>query len=369
MNETNKAATKNSDYEAKLSALRRQISVLAKQFAAQDANDWNNLPKEKRQGFIQRARQQVMGNFSKRKAAQHNPKQFKMHDVIISFKRGERNGWPAFAPLDSQTLIDPEHNIGVIFSAKCACTKVVLWYFKLIGLLNAAMFFDGFAHNYRNKVLYSSHQYLNWMLASDWRGLNWYQFCRDPVKRALSSYRHNLNFGYADHTISRTLGKEVSHLRGYSLVEFLHYLEKVDLTKCDIHVKLQRHQISEHVHVTVINIDEVDMLEAMNAIERQHGLPVMDLATDGRFRMDDHRRANIALTQEYSPTDVLSKTDAGGVWPVDSSILDSKTVEWIQRIYARDMEFIYGNVARVVKWPHPNSAEKPADSAVAPGAG
>ena len=339
----------NVERETKIVERRQKIRGLAKRAAVQEGHDWNTLPREKRQAFLRHAGALV----KKREIA--------VAKTIVSFQRGERNGWPAFAPLSDQTLIDAKHGIGVIWSAKCACTKVVLWYFKLIGLLDAAMFFHPFAHKYRINVLYSSRQYLEWMRTSDWRRFSWYQFCRDPVSRALSSYRHNLAYGYADKTISRLLGKEVSALQGYSLVEFLHYVEKLNLDKCDHHLRLQRNQISDFVDVKIINIDESDMFEQMNVIERQIGLPVTDFASHEAFRKDDLRRAKIAIKRNYSASDVLSKADAKGMWPVDSSVLDSGTLEWIKRLYARDMQFIYGNNADMPEPREPETIQKIVD--------
>jgi hypothetical protein len=245
--------------------------------------------------------------------------------------------------LNNTALIDGEHEIGIIWSAKCACTKVLLWYFQLIGLLDAALFYNHWPHRYRIDVLYNSQRYRKWQETSNWQQFTWYQFCRDPVKRLLSSYRHNLGHGYADDRISQALGRRVSYVDGYSLDEFLRYLEAQDMASAEVHVRLQYNPVSERTAVKVINIDEADMLREMNAIEREHGLPLTDFASLGAFAKDDRRNAKISVRQRYSPDDVLTRSDAKGAWPVEASILDAVTVERIKRLYARDVAFIYGN--------------------------
>jgi hypothetical protein len=248
-----------------------------------------------------------------------------------------------FAPLNGQTLILPTSKLGIIWSPKCACTKVVLWYFKMTGLLDAALFYHPWPHNYRMNVLYASDQYTRWVKTADWKNFTWYQFCRDPVKRALSSYRHSLGQGHADERISRALQRPASNVQGYSLEEFLRYLEIERLAgPCDPHVKFQTQELSKSVPVKIINIDEVDMLEQMNVIERQHGLPITNFSSIKAFESDEKRRAKIGTQGAFSLSRMLTREDARGTWPLEASMLDAATIERIKRIYARDMKFIYG---------------------------
>jgi hypothetical protein len=248
-----------------------------------------------------------------------------------------------FAPLNGQTLVLPTSKLGIIWSPKCACTKVVLWYFKMTGLLEAALFYHPWPHNYRMNVLYASDQYTRWVKTADWKNFTWYQFCRDPVKRALSSYRHSLGQGHADERISRALQRPASNVQGYSLEEFLRYLEIERLAgPCDPHVKFQTQELSKSVPVKIINIDEVDMLEQMNVIERQHGLPITNFSSIKAFESDEKRRAKIGTHGAFSLSRVLTREDARGTWPLEASMLDTATIERIKRIYARDMKFIYG---------------------------
>lgn len=242
--------------------------------------------------------------------------------------------------LNGQTLPFPAAKIGIIWSPKCACTKVVLWYFKMLGLLDEALAYDEWPHRYRIKVFYPSQQYKRWARRPDWRHFTWYQFARDPVKRLLSSFRHNLGYGHADDRISAALGRTVSCAEGYSLNDFLDYLESQNLAgKADPHVKLQRKRLSNIVDTQIINIDEMDMLEQMNAIERRHGLPLTDFGALGAFAADDRRRVNVAPAA-FSPERVLTQSDARGLWPADTSLLDATTIARIERLYAPDVSFI-----------------------------
>jgi len=246
------------------------------------------------------------------------------------------------APLDDRTLVFPPARIGIIWSPKSACTKVVLWYFKLTGLLDAALFYHSWPHYYRMHVLYASQRYGQWARNSDWQNFTWYQFCRDPVNRLLSSYRHNLVFGYADDRVSRALRRRVSHGEGYSLDDFLKYLETQDLGgAADPHVKQQWHRISKKVHVNAINVDELDMFQQMNAIELKHNLPVTDFSALDAFKADDRRRVKLGAQQGFSTSRILTQKDASGRWPLQASVLDPATTDRIKRLYAVDMKLIY----------------------------
>jgi hypothetical protein len=243
--------------------------------------------------------------------------------------------------LTGQTLPFPAAQIGIVWSPKCACTKVVLWYFKMLGLLDEAMAYDAWPHRYRIKVFYRSQQYQRWLGRPDWRHFTWYQFARDPVKRLLSSLRHNLGYGHADDRISAALGREISCAEGYSLNDFLDYLETQNLSgKADPHVKLQRKRLSNVVDTHIVNIDELNMLDQMNAIERKHGLPLTDFGELSAFAADDRRRVNLNMPVEFSPDRVLTQNDAKGLWPVDASLLDATTIARIKRLYAPDVRFI-----------------------------
>lgn len=259
----------------------------------------------------------------------------------------ENNGKPLFdlltvRPLEPRPLVHMPSQIGLIWSAKSACTKVILWHFKICGLLGAAQFYDPWPHKFREEVLYNARVYQNWLKETARKELTWYQFFRDPVRRALSSYRHNVLYRYADENISRHIGQKVDGESGLSLNEFLTYLEQIDVTgPCDIHVKSQVHPLSDRA--ALFNIDEIDMYEAMNAIEEKHGLARTDFAAIPVFRrIDAQHNAKPDEGIGFDPDRRFVAEEASGAWPVTVQNLDAITVRRIAKIYEKDIAVLVG---------------------------
>jgi hypothetical protein len=239
---------------------------------------------------------------------------------------------------EPRPLIFSPGNLGIIWSAKSACTKVVAWYFKLNNLLHAANFYDDWPHKYREEVLYRSDVYRRWLAAAGLEGIRWVQFGRDPVKRALSSYRHNLRYGYADPLIGGAIGRRIERDTGYSLNEFLSYLEQQDLFgKCDIHVKSQVHLLTQYAEV--INIDRVDMHTFMNKIESELGFPITDFGHHPKFRsIDDSHNARTSSFRQIDPDRRLTRIEAGGLWPLTVDTVPKETLSRIKTIYSKDID-------------------------------
>ena len=84
----------------------------------------------------------------------------------------------------------------IIWSAKSACTTVLLWYLWHRNLLQAAQAYDSWPHQFRNKMLYADEAYRTWANQVDVESWTWLRVIRDPYNRAVSSYRHALANGY-----------------------------------------------------------------------------------------------------------------------------------------------------------------------------
>jgi hypothetical protein len=244
----------------------------------------------------------------------------------------------------SQRIYEPRpllffpKNLGIIWSAKSACTKVVAWYFKMNNLLHAANFYHDWPHKYREEVLYQSDVYQRWLSKADAATIRWVQFGRDPVRRTLSSYRHNLRYGYADPLIGGSIGRRVDRDTGYSLNEFLRYLEKQDLFgKCDIHIKAQVHPLTKDARI--INIDNTNMYESMNQIEDEIGIPKTDFAQHPKFRsIDDTHNARTLTSGYIDPEQRFSRAEAGGAWPITVETVPVDIVSRIKNLYSIDVD-------------------------------
>jgi len=175
-------------------------------------------------------------------------------------------------------LLDGGRRTVVSWSAKSACTHVVIWYLHRIGLLDEARRYHPWVHRYRSEVLYKSETHrqarrqLGHERASGWSCV---KVVRDPAKRCVSSYRHALKHGYEDEKMSRILGRDISHKTGYSYQTFLDYLGRIDLRNCNIHHRVQRHPLDmiSFGRTWLINVDEQCLDAALARLDRIQGSP------------------------------------------------------------------------------------------------
>lgn len=161
-------------------------------------------------------------------------------------------------------LIDWNNRTVVSWSAKSACTHVLIWHLDRMGLLDKMTAQSSWPHEYRVKTYYRLPEYRRALDSiatdgpADWTYL---KVVRDPANRCISSYRHALAHGYADRLMSHFLGRQINHVEGYAYADFLAYLKCIDLQLCDIHHRLQRQPLDAvpFGRKILINIDDDDL--------------------------------------------------------------------------------------------------------------
>jgi hypothetical protein len=234
-------------------------------------------------------------------------------------------------------LLWPE-KIGVIWSAKSACTTVLLWYLWHRNLLQAAHAYNSWPHTFRNQMLYADETYRTWANQMDVGSWTWLRIIRDPYKRAVSSYRHALANGYESRKMSHRL-KRLPEV-GYSFEEFLDYLLRINITACNLHHKQQFHPLEELVAPSrIINVDKVDLMQSLAEIDV--GLetpqePVEALHAAVANINSWHKARPSSVDRDVSAV-VLAQSDARGEWPAYSCFLNESTRAKIATVYAVDI--------------------------------
>jgi len=266
-------------------------------------------------------------------------------------RRGNRPDIPpeGVADLDLATLLlEPRREprplllgsarLGIIWSAKSACTTVLLWYLWHRNLLQAARAYSDWPHNYRNRVLYSDETYRMWASQAEAGGWTWLRIIRDPCNRAVSSYRHALVNGYEDRKMSRRLKRPPE--QGYSFEEFLDHLLRIDIAICNLHHKQQFHPLEERIAPSrTVNVDRDDLMQVLAEIDvglpapqEPHEMLLDSIAAIGGW----HHARRSAIERDVSAVP-FTRQDASGEWPAYSCFLNASTREKIARIYAVDV--------------------------------
>lgn len=140
-----------------------------------------------------------------------------------------------------QPLFSSKINLALFWSAKAGCTFAIKWFFDQAGCLDEAYQYHRWIHRYRQECFYKSPDYkLNLEKILD-PNTNIVKVVRNPYGRAVSSYIHAVKYSYEHRKISEFLNRKVDSRNGFSFLEFLNYLESIDLSKCNGHHKQQLH--------------------------------------------------------------------------------------------------------------------------------
>lgn len=242
-------------------------------------------------------------------------------------------------------MIDWKSRIVVSWSAKSACTHVLIWHLDRLGLLDDMAAESSWPHDYRVRTYYSLPEYQRALnsIAHDGPGeWTYLKVVRDPCNRCISSYRHALAHGYADRLMSHFLGRPISHREGYSYADFLEYLHRIDLQHCDIHHRLQRHPLdpAPFGKKILINIDEQDLESSLAHVKGIRG----DISGEGNTRRKKlvrraARRHATESGRSSEDPDVWLKPltrDDVGRWPKSELQGCRSARELARQLYLRD---------------------------------
>ena len=148
-------------------------------------------------------------------------------------------------------LYHPNSKVVIGWTPKCACTVILKMFLDHCGLLETALNYDGWVHNYRERFLEPCPIDLNNILRI--------KFIRNPYSRAVSSYLTVCRFRK-----DFPMLKDIEHL---SFETFLEYLVSPDV-QWDFHY-IQQFKKGEK-YDEVIRIENID--HRMTEINLKYGL-------------------------------------------------------------------------------------------------
>lgn len=173
-------------------------------------------------------------------------------------------------------------NIVLSYSAKSACTTVVMWYLAVEGHRDAAASLSIGPWRYPNARLLWSPRFVRRLPVgrdlSEWTLL---RVMRNPLRRLVSSFRHAVRTGYADRDLMKALGRDVRVADGLSMQMYLDFLHRTDLQHCDPHHRWQRNPVDSlgFGRITTIDVHDENLEHALLAFSREMGLPEVPFDT------------------------------------------------------------------------------------------
>ncbi|HSI50734.1 MAG TPA: sulfotransferase family 2 domain-containing protein [Ideonella sp.] len=233
-------------------------------------------------------------------------------------------------------LIHPEHKFLLLFSPKSACSSAVIWFMHTMGLAGEARAYSEWPHDYRiHKLMASDAQRATRQIPAE--QLTVLRVVRDPLERAVSSFRHALGTSYARAEILKKLGRDTWH-EGLSFQQFIDFLALEDLDACNPHHRRQCHAVERlHAPDVLINASRQDLFAGLNDFERRMGMPVTDFA-GLRWLHDVQSKRVPERADDGQPADqvVLTREQAKrGPWP--HQLLTPLARERLTELYADDI--------------------------------
>jgi hypothetical protein len=237
--------------------------------------------------------------------------------------------------------------IVLCYSAKCGCTTALRWFLEQNCLLEEAIKFDPWIHNYREKVLQSQKNYKQQCMdifLSDNPGKIIIKVIRDPMKRAVSSYLHYLRCETTEH--NWVLVEKVqqwkhetglSYQKGISFIQFLKFIkaEKNKKEILDPHISVQYQENQDpkvHEYILIENLDvrlkEIELKYNL----RKTNIASLSYSSHHNIYSDSHLWPEDAYNYPADHDDIVKL----GV-PNSEIFVDPKTEVLIEDIYKKDV--------------------------------
>ena len=244
----------------------------------------------------------------------------------------------ALITLRPSPIVDERNKLVLLWSAKSGCTFAVKWLFSHMGLLEEALAYHAWVHNYRVEKLYPSDRHKAAVQAFCASPVTFriVKVVRNPFKRAVSSYVHAATCGYEDDQIATFLGRTVDKTIGFSFREFIQYLGSTDLSACNVHHRLQTRPLERHYTFGssfLINLDY--SMQALPRLEQYLCLPQTD---PNQYRDSHHHTRASTVTDTGFVGDVRFRSlcQSTRAIPEYTEFYDAALEREVSRLYAED---------------------------------
>lgn len=244
-------------------------------------------------------------------------------------------------------LINKEKNIMMGWTPKCACTTACKMFFNELGLLEEALEFHPFIHQYRQKVYEPKHRVLTNHFHD--KDIVKFKVVRDPYRRAVSSYVHYMRDAYTEH--NHPVIRQIKQLTGdpepnnISFIDYLNYVSRIDVGKG----KTEFHQEVQHDAFEIDNSFEWDYIvkienikNDIKKINEKHGL---NLSVDGEIGKSFHYTKKIKdfndIAFDKRAKDIITREGDDTIIPDYKFFYNPSIKKRVEQIWGKDIE-IYG---------------------------
>ncbi len=216
-------------------------------------------------------------------------------------------------------LFDDQKKIILDWTPKAGCTILTKMFFRNMGLLEKALQFDSWIHEYRMHVFYKNHP----ITIEDFKNPDIYKIkvVRNPFHRVVSSYVHTMKYEFMHPPITKALWRWNANI---SFKGFINFLSKTDLHSCDPHYALQKKAFEYDIPNAFDEIIHLENLDA--AINNLNKRKQLNFDLNG-----------ISSGHHVSRNDQLNRNVAGMRWSkIKDNLPDYKnfyTPQLAQKVY------------------------------------
>jgi len=243
-------------------------------------------------------------------------------------------------------LHQPDFPVAVCWSAKSGCTTVLKWFLAQNGLLDEAVAYSSWIHEYRQHKLERAAGYRSQckkLLTHGRNGTSVVKVIRDPATRAVSSFLHVLR---ASHDVNRwpvaallsqwKAAAGLERQQGLSFRQFLQFVLEQQLRKTplDPHLRPQYDSTQDPCVEDYIRLENLTM--GLEAVEERYGLPrvnVRDLSESAHNNPPSADHAWPTNVAEFA-ADYHTLKELGT--PPPQAFLDPDTLMCIRSAYWTD---------------------------------
>ena len=166
--------------------------------------------------------------------------------------------------LPERILIIRKQHLGLMYSPRCASARLVFWWLKQMGLLEFALRFSNWPHDFET-VYHNSREYITAALSFEPNKNSIYKIVRHPISRILSTFRHCLQIPDGYGVLAERA--ELSFDEFLNVVQTRNYLE-------NIHCLPQVTALENTGKIKPIILKIEDGVDTqLRKLEVKHGLP------------------------------------------------------------------------------------------------
>ena len=226
-----------------------------------------------------------------------------------------------------RSLIDRNRKVIMDFSEKSGCTIGTKMFFRHMGILEKALEFSPWIHDYRIHHFYKD----NPISFNDLKDDSYYKFkiVRNPFSRVISSYVRVMS----DKALQKDLKRfPWSRVSDYSFAQFVNYLSKVDIRKIDTHNGQQKKFFEyelENCFDKIVKLE--DMASVINVINLKKGF---NFKVDGlsSFHHNDIKKGLDVNVSNYKWPNIVHKI------PQYKFFYTEELKEMVGKIFKDDIE-------------------------------